>query len=219
METVRGHARAFEASRQLCGEEDVRELGLAVASESPPTVGAFSIQVVERDVRTPVGIRGGGDDASRCALLQPVDEQVGEEERCQVVDGPGLLDAVLGEPALRIHRPRVVDQDVEPRAAVENLGGEPAHRPLRGEVGDEHVDPRVASARGLDPDHGLGRSRLASGNDAELGPEAGKLLSGGQSDPVGGAGDEDPFSPDTRPLRHCFSITGRPRSGTYGQTT
>ena len=39
----------------------------------------------------PLGCRG--DDAGRCALLQPLEEELAEQKRREVVDRPGQFDA------------------------------------------------------------------------------------------------------------------------------
>ena len=59
MEAVCRHSGPVEASRQFSREQDVGQLGFAVAAKAP--IGAFGIEIVERDV---------------CSLLQPVEEEL-----------------------------------------------------------------------------------------------------------------------------------------------
>src|SRR5258707_1094729 len=81
------HPGPPQPATQLQREEDVGELGLAVAFEAAQAVGLLAGHVVVRDVGARMGVRGGRDHARRRAFLEPVLEQGGEQERCQVVDG------------------------------------------------------------------------------------------------------------------------------------
>jgi hypothetical protein len=66
------------------------------------TVEALSVQVVEGDLCALVSLRRCGDDAGGGARLQPIKEEVGEEERCQLSSMPSTLDCrvVYMAPAL-----------------------------------------------------------------------------------------------------------------------
>ena len=86
-------------------------------------------------------MRAGG------ARLEEVEELEGEGEVGQVVQGPGVLDAVDGGLARGEQAARVVDEDVEARVSLLQLGGDPTHLGLRREVGDDRLDPRVAALR------------------------------------------------------------------------
>jgi hypothetical protein len=46
-----------------------------------------------------VRVRRHGHDARLRSLLQPTQEQVGEQERCEVVEGQGALKPVGGDAA------------------------------------------------------------------------------------------------------------------------
>jgi hypothetical protein len=63
------------------------------------------------------------DDPGRRARLQSVEQQRGEQERRQVVDRPGQLDAVLGQLPCAVHGAGIVDEHVERRMAGQHLGG------------------------------------------------------------------------------------------------
>jgi hypothetical protein len=93
VEAVRRHPGPIETSRQFSREQDVGELGFAVAAKAP--VGALGVEIVERDVGSLMRLGYRGDDAGRRALLQPVEEELAEQKRRQVVDRPGQFDAVL----------------------------------------------------------------------------------------------------------------------------
>ena len=100
MEAVRGHAGSVETARELAGEHDVGELGLAVAREAAAFPRTLGVEVVERDELSLVRIRRRRDDASGSGCLEPVEQQRGQQERREVVERPGALDAVDGELAL-----------------------------------------------------------------------------------------------------------------------
>src|SRR6266511_3911311 len=199
METVGGHPGSACASRQLDGEQDVGELGLAVAAEATATVGALGVEVVERDPRWLVGVRRGGDHPRRGAMPQPFEQQRGQQERGEVVDCPGQLDAVLGDLARAVDGAGVVDQDVQPRVAVEDLAGQAAHRRLRGEVGHQHVDATAAGR--LDPRHRPAGLGVVTGDDRQLGAACRQRLRAGQPDAVGRTGEQDLLA-GRAPLRH-----------------
>jgi hypothetical protein len=80
---------ALQPSGELVGEQHVGELGLAV--RPCPGVGLLALKVVEVDAALGLCIGGDRDYPRRGALLQPIDEQVGEQERCEVVEGKGEL--------------------------------------------------------------------------------------------------------------------------------
>ena len=84
----------------------------------------------------------------------------------------------------------VVDQHVQPRVGVEDLGGQAAHLRLRGEVGAERVHGGVA-CRGPDLDRGRLRARGVAAGDRHPRPERGQPDRGGLADAAGGAGDQD----------------------------
>jgi len=92
---IGGDGGALQPPGQLVGEQDVGELGLVVGLRAG--VGPFALQVVEVDL--PHGLRVGRDrdDAGRSALHQAVAEQVGEQERREMVEGEGVLESVGGD--------------------------------------------------------------------------------------------------------------------------
>ena len=133
VKAVRGDARPLEPAGQLRGEQDVGELRLAVALEPAHPPGPVAVEVVEGDalLRRLMRIRRRRHDASRSALLQPVEEQRRQQERREVVHRPCQLDAVLGEDALLVDRAGVVHEDVDPRIPAEDVRGQLADGCLR----------------------------------------------------------------------------------------
>src|SRR5437870_7071816 len=93
MEAVRRHPGPLETSRQFSREQDVGQLGFAVAAKAP--IGALGVEIVKRDVRSLMRLGCRDDDAGRRALLQSLEEEFAEQKRRQVVDRPRQFDAVL----------------------------------------------------------------------------------------------------------------------------
>src|SRR5262249_8437183 len=77
VEAVRGHPGPIETSRQFSREQDVGQLGFAVAAKAP--VGVLGVEIVERDVCSLMRLGCRSDDAGRRALFQPVEEELAEQ--------------------------------------------------------------------------------------------------------------------------------------------
>ena len=60
-------------------------------------------------------------------LLQPIQEQAGEQERREVVDGEGVLEPVGRQASGVPVAADVVHQHIDPRQAVQGFGGEPSY--------------------------------------------------------------------------------------------
>jgi len=71
VEAVRRHSGPNETSRQFSREQDVGQLGFAVAAKAP--IGTLGVEIVERNVCSLMRLGCRGDDAGRRALLQPVE--------------------------------------------------------------------------------------------------------------------------------------------------
>ena len=84
MEAVRCHPGPIETSRQFSREQDVGQLGFAVAAKAP--IGTLGVEIVEWNVCSLMRLRCRGDDAGRRVLFQPVEEELAEQKRRQVVD-------------------------------------------------------------------------------------------------------------------------------------
>src|SRR5437763_1893985 len=82
--------------RRLGGGQDVGQFGLAVHAHTPVALRVLEIVEVEPTARAAVGARRDVDDARRRAGLDAIEQQVGEEERPQVVDREGALQSVDG---------------------------------------------------------------------------------------------------------------------------
>jgi len=64
------------------------------------------------------------DHTGAGAPLQPIQEQVGQQEGCEVVERERALESVWGDvPAVPVTT-NVVDQDVDAGEALEHLAGE-----------------------------------------------------------------------------------------------
>src|SRR4029077_12435820 len=112
VKTAAGRARALEASRQLSREQDVGELALPVSEKA--AVEVLGGGVLEWDIGTVMGFRSGGNDAERRAFLQSIEQERGQEEWRQMIDGPGQLDAIAGQLSGSIHGAGIVDENVNP---------------------------------------------------------------------------------------------------------
>jgi hypothetical protein len=93
-------------------------------------------------------VRGDSNHASRRALLQSVQEQAGQQERREMVEGECALEPVSGDvPGVPVAA-GVIDQHIYPGQALEDLPGQPPYPGLGGQVRDEHV--HLLSAGGAD---------------------------------------------------------------------
>lgn len=73
-------------------------------------------------------------------LLQSVEEQIGEQEGCEMVEGEGALEALSRDvPGVPVATD-VIDQHVDPGKALQHFGSEPPHLGLGGQVRHEHID-------------------------------------------------------------------------------
>src|SRR5262245_4086462 len=132
-----------------------------------------------------------GDDAARRALLQPVEEELAEQKRRQVVDRPGLFDAVLRQLPCSVHRAGVVDEHIQLSIAGQHLGGQSAHRGLRREVGDECRHRGSSPGRRPDTSRRNARPGLAATDDGEVRAKCGERFCRRQADAIGGTRDQD----------------------------
>ena len=77
------------------------------------------------------------DDARGRAGAQPIQQQVGQEKRAQVVDREGGLQAVFGEGSGHRDGAGVVDEHVEAFIPGQEGLGQGADLALRGEIAQE----------------------------------------------------------------------------------
>ena len=174
-----------QAARQLAGEQGVGELGVAI--RLPAVETAFHLQVVEVDVPAAVHARADVDDARRGAGAQPLQQQVGQQERCQVVDRKGALVAVGGGAAAAHGDAGVVDQHVEPRAGAQDLLRQRPHLGQHREVGGYGRHLPVAGGGGDRARRGTGARLVAPVHDQGAAP-LGQRQGGGAPDAVGAPG-------------------------------
>ncbi len=132
-------------------------------------------------------MRAGAELARRRRQFRQ--QQVRQQERRQMVDGEGHLDAVGGDRALTAHHAGIVDQHVEPRAAVGNRGGEPPHLVLPGEIGGEELH-RSSRRGGADDGRGGIAPVLAPAGDHDVRPAFGQPARRDQADAATAAGDQ-----------------------------
>src|SRR6187549_1104279 len=121
MKAVGGDSRAPQSPRELIGEQDVGQLGLAV--RPVPIVAPLALEVGKVQLRSAVGARRDVDDSGGYSGPQTVQQQIREQEISQVVDGKLLLQAINRELAPAGKHPGIVDQDVESRVALPDLAG------------------------------------------------------------------------------------------------
>ena len=80
--------------------------------------------------------------------LQPVEQQIGQQERGQVVDRKGHLVPVRRPLEFRRKQAGVVDQEIDPVVRGQDLVGQAAHFGQRGEIGERGLDLRPARPLG-----------------------------------------------------------------------
>src|SRR5262249_44763035 len=180
---------AVTPSRQFSREQDVSQLGFAVAAKAP--VGALGVEIVERDVCSLMRLGCRSDDAGRCALFQPLEEELAEQKRRQVVDRPGQFDAVLRRLPCSVHGASVVDEHIQFWIAGQHLGGQSAHRDLRREVGDECRHRRSPPGHRLDASQRQARPGLAATDDGEVRAECGERFCRCQPNAISGTRDQN----------------------------
>jgi hypothetical protein len=129
---------------------------------------------------------------------QSLPQQVGEQERRQVVEGEGALQPIGGDVAGVPVPPDIVDQHIDPGAALEDLGGQPPHLHLGGEVGHEHVG--LAAAAGVQlTSRGLGGLPVAA-TDRQVRAHPDQAQGGRPADAAAGPGDQH------RPTGHRSAV-------------
>src|SRR3989449_2239768 len=142
MAGVQGAPGALEASRQLLGEQDLRELRLIVRAK--PAILAFALEVVESDRATEVGAGRDVHDAGGRRLLQEVEEEVRQQKSGEIVHLELPLQPVRRNLAMRGVDPGVVDQHVETRMPPMKFLREGPRRRFAREVDDLEGDARVS---------------------------------------------------------------------------
>lgn len=109
---VDGDASVLKDRRQLAGEQDIGQLGLAVGAKEL-AVALFAHQILPVDAAKEMGRRADHHDAAGRALLEAIQQQVRKQKVTQMVDAQLLLVAVGGEGPGTGHHPGIVDQQVQ----------------------------------------------------------------------------------------------------------
>src|SRR4029450_3683772 len=154
-------------------EEDVAELGRAVDA-SGAEAAAPRLEVVEVEQAAPVGVAGCGPDASARGG-EPLEQQVREQERGEVVEREGPLEAVGRQVARGEHGASVVREHVDARVVLEQLGGGPAYL----------VHPSQVC-----PPPGRPHARGGAADAAQLGAAPSQLDGGRLADPASGTSED-----------------------------
>jgi hypothetical protein len=119
-----------------------------------------------------MGVRGDGDHPpGAAALLQALQEQVGQEVWGEVVDGEGALQPVDGDAPGGPVAADVVDQHVHPRESLQCVGGQLPDLALGGEVRDEDVDSPATG--GLDLSGRVVGPAVVPAGDRDISPQPG----------------------------------------------
>ena len=127
---------------QLARKEDVAELRGAV--DAHRGVGLLGLEIFEIQTAGLVGIGGRSHDA---ASDQAVAQQAGEQERREVVQRKGTLEALGGLLPRGEQSAGVVGQDIDVLVAVANLLREPADIGHQHQIGDVLMDGRSSDRR------------------------------------------------------------------------
>jgi hypothetical protein len=200
-------AHAAQPPRQGEGEQQVG--GLRRAERVEGGEAARALQVIE--VQFACGRRADRDDGRRRAGLQPVKQQVGEQEGRQVVGGKHQLQPFAGHGSLLFEDGRVVDQDVQPIVPLTELCGQATHRGQRRQVPAQRADRGAAGLR-LDLSHG-GVARGLGARHNDDGRAALRQLHGDRlAQPSRSAGDQANLVLQTQCLTHvglCCSFLER----------
>jgi hypothetical protein len=120
MHAVHRHAGPLQPTRQLIGEQHIGELGLAVGAA--PAEAPVALQVIEVDPAAPKRRRGDVYHPAGRAVLEQLQQQVGEQERAQMVHREGGLEAVGGHAAVVQQDPGAVDQHMQAVVASQEAG-------------------------------------------------------------------------------------------------
>jgi hypothetical protein len=169
----------------------------------------LSVEVVEPDAPAVVGVGAGRHHPRRCAVAQAGKEEVGEQERRQVVDCDRPLVPVLGQLAGLGDHSRVVDEHVDARTPLQQLVRQAPDLGLRRQVGAQGLGLLVA-ARLPQLLAQLRQSLRIAPHRRHAHPAPGQLQRRRRSDPRTGAGDDD------GPLAHAGGSTPTAASASSG---
>ena len=123
MQVIGGDQVGIQPAGQLTCEQGVGELRVAIGV--PSVKASAHLQVVEVYVSTGVGTRTHVNDPCGGTVLEQTEQQVGEEERGQVINAERAFEPIFGEgPAVGCDS-GVVDEHVKFRQFTEPCGQVP----------------------------------------------------------------------------------------------
>ena len=193
---------ALQASRQFVGEHHVGQLGRVVGAL--PRVLQLALQIVEIQAAERMGAGGHSDNPRRCAGLQPVQQQVRQQERGEVIERERVLQAVGGDVPVRPEPADVVDEHIQARVPVEHFAREASYFGLRRQVRGERVDRRVIR-RGADVGRGRLRASDVAPGDSHPSAQSSEPDRRRLADPTGTARDKDRLTCHQSCVSHgCF---------------
>ena len=175
------------AAVELEGEERVGRLRLPVGGPVE-VLGVLEVGVVPQDRRLEVAGRRQAHDARRRGGEQRRQDEVGEEEVAEVVGAELHLEPVGGARERARHHAGVVDEQVDARVALDQLGGGLAHAGQRGQVEHERLHGGGGDMIGKRGD-GVGHLGLVAGGEDDVGAVRRQRPGRLQAEPAGGTGD------------------------------
>jgi hypothetical protein len=143
------------------------------------------------EIELPESMRLGRDvhDPCRLTLPETIEQQVSQQEGCQVVDCHRGLDAIDRFAETCVEEPGIVEQHVDLRVTPQQRRRERADLLLGSEIRDEGVDP-VVSRRRLDLRDGALALLAAAAVDGDAGAPPGQFERGSPADPRRRAGND-----------------------------
>ena len=172
-------------------------LGLLV--RAPAGVVPRPLGIVETHLRAAVGSRRDVDDAPRVRCAENIEQQAGEQELAQMIEGPGHLDAVRAGDTAMEPGADVVHQHVQTRESGVQTPGEGTNVRLSCQVGKLELDRLIARLR-LEGGHPpLALCRIAPDDD-HASPVPRERTGGHPADAVRRTGHE------TDPAAHVTSL-------------
>ena len=130
--------------------------------------------------------------------LKPVEQQRGQQEWREVVEGPCHLDAVDAQLAAREHGAGIVDEHVDPLVAIGDLVGQPANFRQRRQIGEENIGRLAAWRNAGDLRTCRAGFVTIARDDRQRRATGGQRLRGSQADAIRGSGDDDPLGQGRR---------------------
>ena len=157
--------------------QQLGDLGCAVAPE-PDIAPVFPVQVIQVQAAEPVAFGIHLDDAGGRALLQSLEQEVGQQKRGQVIHAEDRLEPLPGGGPGGRMQPGRIDQHIDAGVVSQQNIGRFADIPEIAEIRDDDIDRHVVLRHELFPDI-LGFVRVPADHD-DMGAAAGKTLDGFQ---------------------------------------